>query len=271
MDLEDRLRALEQACGGLACFHDLCGRIEPLVGSARIQHRHPSCRAAKRLAAAACTACDAAFCQNRLQQEPEGFLKRCHAGLVECYLPIREGALLAGALFLGPWRWTGTALPPEWALDPQVRHLRKDLAAPASQDPDRLLAALALGQLAASHLERLLERRNPQRPGPPDQEILDFARRSLTHSPSLADLAQHLGTGLRRASGEVRRRCGCSWPALLNRLRLERARRLLALTGLSVRDIAQRCGLADARYLHRLFRRSTGQTPLAFRQTGGDC
>ena len=48
------------------------------------------------------------------------------------------------------------------------------------------------------------------------------------------------------------------------RLLLE-ARRLLTLTGQDVKEIAYALGFSDTSYFSRFFRRSTGQTPLAFR------
>ena len=48
--------------------------------------------------------------------------------------------------------------------------------------------------------------------------------------------------------------------------RLERARRLLAQSGLAIKDIATECGFSDQAHLTRLFRRTHGITPAAFRR-----
>jgi len=50
------------------------------------------------------------------------------------------------------------------------------------------------------------------------------------------------------------------------RLRLERARQLMATTRDPLSDIALRCGLADQAHLSKLFRRWMGETPNAWRR-----
>lgn len=52
----------------------------------------------------------------------------------------------------------------------------------------------------------------------------------------------------------------------ITRVHLQRAKDLLRNTDLSLAGIARRCGFASATYLCRFFKRSTGQTPIAFRK-----
>jgi AraC-like DNA-binding protein len=264
MELADHLAAVERATGGTVCFHDYSGRLEGIAGSARIQHRNRFCIQAKRQAAAACTACDAGFCQTATQRLPDGFLKRCHAGVIEAYAPIRDADGQAGAVFIGPWRWTGRALPPEVQRDGQAAiHLRSLPQPPEVDDPQRLEDALLLARLLASHCERLLA--GPPRPADAATRIRAFASVHQSTDDGLADLARHLGISPRSASRLVRSACGTTWPRLLIAARLQRAQRLLALTRLEVGEIAERCGLRDHRHLDRLFRRAHGCTPLAWR------
>ncbi|MFO0916906.1 MAG: XylR family transcriptional regulator [Planctomycetaceae bacterium] len=53
--------------------------------------------------------------------------------------------------------------------------------------------------------------------------------------------------------------------AEIRRVRLERARDLLANTALSIADVAEQAGYSSMHYLARSFRRETGQTPSEFR------
>lgn len=50
------------------------------------------------------------------------------------------------------------------------------------------------------------------------------------------------------------------------RLRIDRARELLAYTSLPMPDIAERCGFAYASHLARIFKQQTGQSPSDFRR-----
>ena len=65
----------------------------------------------------------------------------------------------------------------------------------------------------------------------------------------------------------VRRATGLSVLEHINRAKMEEAKRLLLSTGLTVAEIAQAVGYADARYFARLFRRQTDLTPSEYRNT----
>ena len=52
----------------------------------------------------------------------------------------------------------------------------------------------------------------------------------------------------------------------IRHLRVERARRLLATTGLSVSEVGQAAGFGEAAYFTRVFRAATGTTPREFRR-----
>ena len=260
--VEDHLRWVEEATGGTLCFHDLSGMLEPLVGTARLQHRNAPCQAMKRADPVACTRIEVDVCQGHLAQAPAGFWKRCHAGWLECYVPLRLGGELAGALFLGPWRWQGRVLPA--VIQQAVSGAVDRPGPPPLADPERLAAILA----AACHLGAWLERElsQPPRGGAVATDAVAFAQPRLVAHPSLADFAAFLGVSASTASRRVREVHGCTWPALLIRLRIERAERLLSGTDLPLAHIATRCGLADASYLHRLFRRQHACTPQQWRE-----
>jgi LacI family transcriptional regulator len=57
--------------------------------------------------------------------------------------------------------------------------------------------------------------------------------------------------------------------AEIQRVQVDRAKQLLAGTGLMVKQIAKRCGFRYAEYLTAVFRRHTGQSPLEYRQNPG--
>ncbi len=60
---------------------------------------------------------------------------------------------------------------------------------------------------------------------------------------------------------------GCTPYALISRMRVERARHLLAARqDLSLTDIAAACGFSDLRRLRLTFQRLTGLSPAAFRR-----
>ena len=52
----------------------------------------------------------------------------------------------------------------------------------------------------------------------------------------------------------------------IRHLRVERARRLLETTALSVSEVGQQAGFGEAAYFTRVFRAATGMTPTEFRK-----
>jgi LacI family transcriptional regulator len=146
--------------------------------------------------------------------------------------------------------------------------------------------AVRIGYSAATLLEQLMGGRSP-----PAEPILVpptgiVARRS-TEVLALED--RHLAAGLRflrenafhtfrvddaaRVAGMSRRvferrfaaQIGHPPKAEVTRLRLERAKQLLAETDWNLAEIAQRTGLNYAEYLHKVFTSKTGITPGQFR------
>ncbi|MFC7216647.1 helix-turn-helix domain-containing protein [Streptomyces polyrhachis] len=69
--------------------------------------------------------------------------------------------------------------------------------------------------------------------------------------------------------GAVRRAAGCSPKDYLLRIRLSRAKELLAATELPVAAVARRVGYDDPAYFSRLFTRRVGTAPVRFREQQG--
>jgi transcriptional regulator GlxA family with amidase domain len=108
------------------------------------------------------------------------------------------------------------------------------------------------------------------------------ARRDDPLSGVLAWAAAHLAaldveTLARQATVSVRtlhrvcaRTLGTTPAKLIERLRTDRARVLLATTSLSPKEIAVQCGFRDAHQLARSFARSFGVSPRGYRLLHGD-
>jgi AraC-like DNA-binding protein len=57
--------------------------------------------------------------------------------------------------------------------------------------------------------------------------------------------------------------------AYQQKLRLEAAKTLLRATSLTCSQVADRAGFTDVFFFHRIFKKSTGQTPRQYRQSFG--
>jgi AraC family transcriptional activator of pobA len=97
----------------------------------------------------------------------------------------------------------------------------------------------------------------------------EFAR--LTGDPALWSVracADRMGVSPGHLSETIRAATGRTPSHHIREARVREAKRLLASTDLTVRQIADRAGFADPAYFCRFFRRETGLSPGAFRRTG---
>jgi len=114
-------------------------------------------------------------------------------------------------------------------------------AAPPEAEPGGRAAALA------REFTRLLAQ-----PGQADRSVADWAAR-------LGVSASHLNHAVRQSTGRTPGQ-------LIRQFRTLEAKRLLAGSDLTVRQVARRVGFADPAYFCRFFRRETGTTPGEFRR-----
>lgn len=100
-----------------------------------------------------------------------------------------------------------------------------------------------------------------------DYMNIHFADSNLT----LKRAAKELGVNASYLSQQFNRETGQHLPEYLSELRIEKAKRLLQdFPELTVGQVAAAAGYSDANYFSRVFRRSTGQTPIEFRKCSLD-
>jgi AraC-like DNA-binding protein len=83
---------------------------------------------------------------------------------------------------------------------------------------------------------------------------------------SVRGLAQQCGCTADYLSHLFRQQTGEALVAYINRMRIDRAARLLAESALAVKEVAWACGYANPSYFIHTFRAQHGQTPTAYRQ-----
>ena len=83
---------------------------------------------------------------------------------------------------------------------------------------------------------------------------------------SIASYAEAIGISENYLSRLVKNTTGRSVGAWIDIVRIQRAKRMLSTTALSVIDIAAAVGMEDQSYFSRFFKKETGMTPSAFRK-----
>lgn len=91
----------------------------------------------------------------------------------------------------------------------------------------------------------------------------------LTADLSLRALSRRLNVNSSYLSGQFRKETKCTLTEFVIRKRIEHAVFLLNSTQMQVQAIAEECGIQDANYFIKLFKRQIGMTPNAYRRQVG--
>jgi LacI family transcriptional regulator len=92
-----------------------------------------------------------------------------------------------------------------------------------------------------------------------------YMQRNLQLSINIDAVARHLGLTRRSLEMHFCKHRGCSPAIEFARIRMERAKSLLADTDMTTKEIAFSCGFHDVKRLFRTFKREIGLTPREFR------
>ena len=124
-----------------------------------------------------------------------------------------------------------------------------------------------------------LEERDGAREAPPEQgeagsfivnAALDYMRAHCTEHISLANVADHVYVSQWHLSKLINRHASQSFLELLNSMRIEQAKILLADPALRIHVIAQQVGYSDVAHFSKSFKKITGKNPGEYRASLGD-
>ena len=101
------------------------------------------------------------------------------------------------------------------------------------------------------------------------QKAERFIHENFTRKISLGEIAENSGLSAPYFSTIFREEMGENLSSYLNRLRVEKAGRLLTETNLSLADIAGSCGFEDQSWFSKIFKSFTGTSPGKYRNQGG--
>jgi AraC-like DNA-binding protein/ligand-binding sensor protein len=96
-----------------------------------------------------------------------------------------------------------------------------------------------------------------------------YIRKNYSHKISLQEIANVSGLSAPYFSTIFREEMGENLSAYLNRLRVEKAGRLLIETDMSLSDISGSCGFEDQSWFSKIFKNYTGMSPGKYRGQGG--
>ncbi|MDE5823153.1 MAG: helix-turn-helix domain-containing protein, partial [Lachnospiraceae bacterium] len=98
------------------------------------------------------------------------------------------------------------------------------------------------------------------------QKIITYINSDLTADLSLKAMSDWLNVNASYLSTLFKKEVGMPLTDFVNRQRIEQAKKLLIVTELPTKTIAQQCGIPDIYYFSRLFKKRTGVTPKLYRE-----
>ena len=99
--------------------------------------------------------------------------------------------------------------------------------------------------------------------------VMHYMSENVNRSLTLGQLASHFGYSPSRFSALFRAETGMSPMSCFMRTKVQQACAYLELSDLKINEISIRLGISDPAYFSRLFRRTMGMSPQAYRALGG--
>lgn len=98
------------------------------------------------------------------------------------------------------------------------------------------------------------------------QKIITYISTDLTADLSLNAMAELLNVNASYLSTLFKKEVGIPLTDFVNRQRIEQAKKLLVVTDMPIKMIAEKCGIPDVYYFSRLFKKRTGCTPKVYQE-----
>lgn len=114
---------------------------------------------------------------------------------------------------------------------------------------------------------RLVREHSTQAHSPLVQQALIYIESNLNGDLSLRTLAQSLNVSGSYLSTIFKKETGQTLTDMIACRRMERAKELLRTTRLQIQTVAQHCGIMDVHYFSKIFKKITGMTPKAYRES----
>jgi len=216
--------------------------------------------------------CDCSVCAEAAKQG-ETYIYRCHAGLTEAIAPLYVNEVLIGYLFFGHVFSYDSYEEGVSAILDACQGLPVDTAALESAcqnlpliSYDYVRSATQILRSVASYL--ILERMATLQEGKLAVQLDAYLSRNFTKEFTAQDLCAEFGIGKTQMYRLAKELYGHGIAQHIRNLRMEQAKSmLLDRNGMSISEIASKCGYTDYNYFISVFSREVGCSPGIFRKT----
>lgn len=214
-----------------------------------------------------CKQCDTDAIARALMHGYNRLTYRCHAGLLETLIPIRQNGDVLGFIFFGqvihaddPERqWCATRALIDWMPDADA--LREAFYQQRRMDDPVIDSCAKILEACSSYI---LMRGIIRTSAMSDEQLLNrFIEENYSEPLKLDDIAASLSMSKTKLCG-VAARQGTTVKTLLNNRRMEEAKRMLRHGDDRISEVANLVGLCDYNYFTKQFKAYTGETPRAY-------
>lgn len=214
-----------------------------------------------------CRACDKrAF--EKAGREKGLHLYPCDFGLYEACVPLSDNGKTVGYMMVGQMlsSKSGSKELVKWKSSDYWTSLKDQdqlLERMPVIDYKNIKASANLMSVCASYLTfsgQVMEGR-PDR----EKEMLEYIKKNYNRDISDREISEKFNISRTSYYNAVKKAFGKTKTEYINNLRVENAKRLLASTHLTVRDISAEVGFNDQNYFSRVFRKFTGESPANYR------
>jgi AraC-like DNA-binding protein len=263
--LEETLQSLERTYRIHITIHDHKGLLSLPDGSSilpnRNRHRSPCCAAG--LTPDEWQRC-LEYCKYRIIRSSgkAPWQSRCWRQLAEVVVPVYRNADHLATLFGGTFRLPDADLS---AFSEKYRAVYRTIPVwDPEQSREIALILQVVGNGIVQLASRLYEEAQDTIPG-----RAGLIRRYFNHHADknigIRDLSRHLGLSESRTGHLIKEYFDTTFTGMLNAERIRRAKSLLTENNLTLAEIAEQVGFSNEFYFNRIFKRSTGVPPGAFR------
>ena len=123
-----------------------------------------------------------------------------------------------------------------------------------------------IDNLKISLFERRMSEKPPEEEGRAINSITRYLQEHLSEELSLSVLAEEFHLNPQYISQLFKNEIGVNFLTYLTGIRMEKAKKLLLSSSLSVAEVAERSGYADYRVFTKVFKKSEGVTPSQYRR-----
>ncbi len=205
------------------------------------------------------------------------YIYRCHAGLIEWCIPIVVDGICLGMVVGGQvamWDMDDVAvqeilegLRPLGIRSEQLEGMIREIPVMTSSRVQAVATTLSLAishLVSSDHWRDILAGIDP--PGATAAEVVSYIKSHYWKQLSVEGIASAFYVSPSYLSRLFRRETGYSIVSYLTRVRLEKAKELLAGSDLTAWQIADRVGFSDQSYFSRVFKMHEGVSPAQYRR-----